>query len=427
MGIDPSKPSRWDALRKRAEEMLGAKPDLDGKRVEHDILRLIHELEVRHVELEIQGEELRAKNLELQEVLHRYSELYHKAPAGFVTLDVKGEIIEANNAAVEMLGLSRKSLVQMGFARLLHTEDRKKYVEILAELNGIPGGRARGELRLMRGRSTPFYAHVEVAPHKSAMGKMQGWLVAFIDISRSKNAENKLQEVCSRLEESQSRLKRLSARLLSAQEEERKRIAGELHDSIGQTLAAMKFSIEHSLGNNPVCKPEEATAMLDRLIPILQNAIEEVRNIYSGLRPVMLDDFGIIATLGWFCRQFAASFPGIHVELTIDIEEKDVPDGLKIVIFRIVQEALNNAAKHSHAEWVDLTLRGERGWVDLIVEDDGIGFSRQAPSQKSDDRAGIGLASMRERAELSGGVLSITSGVGTGARIEVKWDMGEYN
>jgi signal transduction histidine kinase len=261
-----------------------------------------------------------------------------------------------------------------------------------------------------------------VGPLKNGLGKVEGWLVAFVDIERSKKAESELQKACTRLEDSQKQLKTLSARLLSAQEEERKRIAGDLHDSFGQTLVAMKFRIEHTLGNARKGKSEEATALLEQLVPILQDAIDEVRNIYSGLRPAMLDDFGIVATIGWFCREFAGAFPNIHVEAGIDIEESDIPDSLKIVIFRIVQEALNNAARHSGAEWVDLSLKGERGWIGLVVEDDGIGFDAKNGDSWRMERAGIGLASMKERAELSGGSLSISSIKGTGTRIEVNWD-----
>jgi len=247
MATEPLKVSKWDDLRRRAESILAQAPNPDRRLGQENILRLIHELEVHQVELEVQGEEVRLKNIELQEVLQRYTELYHRAPAGFVSLNVKGRVIEANQAAVEMLGLSKSALKKMGFSRLVYLEDQVKYMEILGRLNRVPRERTRGDLRLMKGGVAPFYAHVEMAPLKNGLGEVVGWLVAFYDISRSKKAEYELQEVCARLEESQKQLKNLSARLLSAQEEERKRIAAELHDSFGQSLAAMKFSIEHAL------------------------------------------------------------------------------------------------------------------------------------------------------------------------------------
>jgi PAS domain S-box-containing protein len=414
--------SKWDDLRRRAESILGTSPGRDPEPGEYDILRLIHELEVHQVELEIQGEELRQKNVELVEIGERYMQLYQRAPVGFVSLNVKGRVLEANQAALEMLELPKSKIKNRGFSNLVHSEDQLDFLEILGKVNRVPSEKARGELRFMKAGVAPFYVHVEINPLKNGMGEVQGWLVAFIDITRSKKAETELHEVCARLEDSQGQLKRLSARLLSAHEEERKRLAGELHDSIGQTLAAMKFSIENTLGNTKRGKAEEANSLLEQLVPVLQSAIDEVRNIYSGLRPAMLDDLGIISTLGWFCRQFMATFPNIHVELTIDIDEADMPDGLKICIFRIVQEALNNAAKHSSAEWVDLSLRGERGWVDLVVEDDGIGFDLEDLNSHPVNRPGVGLASMKERAELSGGALSVLSAHGTGTRIEVRWD-----
>jgi signal transduction histidine kinase len=195
----------------------------------------------------------------------------------------------------------------------------------------------------------------------------------------------------------------------------------ELHDSFGQTLAAMKFSIENAIGKNRMQDPDETFRLMGRLIPIIQNAIVEVRNIYTGLRPTILDDLGIIATIEWFCREFRAVFPNLHVETVTTIEEEDVPKALKIVIFRIIQEAFNNAARHSRAKCVDLSLvRGRRG-IDLTIEDNGIGFDVKALALEKEPK-GMGITGMKERVELSGGTLSIESTTGLGTRIRATWE-----
>jgi PAS domain S-box-containing protein len=400
--------------------MLDGRSFLTDDLPEADLLQLFHELEVHQVELEIQGEELRLKNLELKELLYRYTDLYHQAPIGFVSLNTKGTIVEANQAASEMLGIPKDKLRRRGFSRLIHIEDQYSYFKLLNELNKIPFGKARGELRLVKDSISPFYVHIEIVPLKNDREKVEGWLVAFLDISRSKSAEEALHVVNGQLQDSQRQLKSLSARLLSVQEEERMRIATELHDSLGQTLAAIKFSVENVLENSQRHNPDEAFRLLERFIPVIQGSIDEVRNIYMGLRPVMLDDLGIVATIEWFCREFRTAFPNLRIEIATPIEEKDIPEDLKIVIFRIIQEALNNVAKHSRAKSANLSLVKNGDQIELTIEDNGVGFDVEALAQEEDLRS-VGLASMKERAEISGGTLFIKSIEGHGTSICAKW------
>jgi signal transduction histidine kinase len=284
------------------------------------------------------------------------------------------------------------------------------YFEILGQLTRRPKRRGRGELRLLRDSTFPFYAHLEAVPLRY-VDQPGCLLAAFVDITERKRAEDALQETYEQL-------RGLSARLLSVQEEERKRIARELHDSLGQTLAAMKFNVEHVLANREQYGREALFRFLERFIPIIQGAVHEVRTINSGLRPTVLDDIGIVAAIRWFCREFKEAWPKFRVEVSTEIEENEVPENLKIVIFRIIQEALNNAAKHSNAEWVNLSLvRGEKG-IDLMVRDGGIGFDVQAARK---GQSGMGLVSMRERAELTGGTFSIESVPGEGTVVKVCW------
>lgn len=415
---------KWVELRKLAETILHERSATAKTWEGVDLLHLIHELEIHQMELEIQGDELRLKTQELKELLHRYSDLYQNAPTGFVNLDTQGIIVEANHAAFEMLGSScfrsPKDLKNIGFSRFIHLEDHKRYYEVLKELSRVPGGKGRGELRLLKDFSAPFFAQLEIVPMKNVRNELEGWLVVFMDISRRLRTEESLQAACTELEQSRERLKNLSARLIKTQEEERRRIARELHDSFGQTLAAMKFSIENALENRNRHHPEEAFQLLEHLIPSIQGAIEEVRNIYTGLRPTILDDLGILATLNWFCRQFRTTLPNVHMETVLDIDEKDVPEHLKIVVFRIVQEALNNVTKHSRAEWVDLSLGKQGADLVLTIEDNGVGFDVAGfASEPYGPR--MGLMSMRERVELSDGSFTITSTKGQGTVVEAKW------
>ena len=223
------------------------------------------------------------------------------------------------------------------------------------------------------------------------------------------------------LAHSEEQLRLLSTQRLITQEEERRKIARELHDSIGQSLAAIKFKVENVLGKFDRHRDESVIESLEMIIPVVRSAMEEARRIYTGLRPTLLDDLGIIATLSWFCREFARTYRDICVEPQIEIEEEMIPERLKIVIFRIVQEALNNVARHSRAELVNLGLARKDGRIELTIEDNGVGFDLDATLAKSGNDKGLGIAGMKERTELAGGSFNIESIRGEGTVILATW------
>lgn len=224
------------------------------------------------------------------------------------------------------------------------------------------------------------------------------------------------------LRESKNAKRILSAQVMFAQEKERKRISSELHDSIGSTLSAIKFFIENAILHMNERAIEESAQMFRNVIPNIQSAIEEVRRISMDLRPAILDDCGAIATLTWFCRQFQAIYEHIRIELTLDIQENDIPATLKVVIFRIVQEAMNNCAKYSHANCTHISLVNTGKTIELAVEDNGQGFDHAEVCARSKSICGgMGLDSMRERAEFSGGKFSLVSAKGKGTSVRVVW------
>ncbi len=221
------------------------------------------------------------------------------------------------------------------------------------------------------------------------------------------------------LRESESALRRLSARLLSAQEEERKRIARELHDSIGSSLTGIKTFLQAALTRHRRGEPVEEA--LEHLLAVTEGAIEESRRIMTDLRPSILDDFGIVRTLGWFCREFVRMHPNVFVEEAVDLSEAEIPDTLRIVIFRVVQEAFHNIAKHSGAEYVTVDFRVREGRIHLAIEDNGRGFDVSAVLGLRQRGQGMGLTSMKERTELSGGVFEIQSVPGEGTVVRASW------
>jgi len=232
--------------------------------------------------------------------------------------------------------------------------------------------------------------------------------------------EQRVRERTVQLEKANEALRNLSSRLLSAHEEERKRIAGEIHDVLGSCLGAIKFMVEGATQQIAETPPVSTEALND-IVPVVQEGIEECRRIQQDLRPSMLDDLGLLPALSWFCRRFQTIYSGIHIEQENGIEETEIPDALKIAIYRVTQEGMNNIAKHSRASLVRLYLRKIDGRLELVLEDNGQGFNMEKVVGSESTKRGLGLTSMRERVELSGGLFTIESTEGKGTIIRASW------
>ncbi len=236
-----------------------------------------------------------------------------------------------------------------------------------------------------------------------------------------------LRKTESELRESENRYRKLSADLLNAHERERNRIALEVHDGMGASLVISKMKLEAALdemhdGNHP------EKGILESVIPIIQGAIEETRRIQMSLRPPMLDELGILATIDWFCGQFEATYPKIYIKKKINIKEQEVPESLKMVIFRVLQEALNNVAKHSQATGALFYLTKVKKSIQLIVQDNGRGFNpeRTYPRRSTQRGLGLGLDSMRERTHRAGGFFRIESRKRAGTVIKATWPIEQH-
>ncbi len=229
-----------------------------------------------------------------------------------------------------------------------------------------------------------------------------------IDVTLQKRSEKELRKA-------HDQVRFFASQCLTAQETERKRIAGELHDSIAASIAATKLRIEKI--EDDMKRGQAGPEALEDPVLKLMEINNEVRRIMSDLRPGILDDLGIVPAMEWLCREYQKTYPHISVEKQIKISEEDVPDPIKTPIFRISQEAMNNIAKYSHASLVNVSIRKEDSKMLLAVKDNGKGFDRETV------RKGMGLSTMRERAELSGGSFEIESMKGTGTVIRASWPL----
>ena len=331
---------------------------------------------------------------------HAYRVFVEAMNEGAVTLSLDGTILYCNGRFADMVKTDYEKVIGRSIHQFILPIDVFE-----SAFERSKRGKEKVEVLLKRKDKEPLPAYLSLNPLLE--DEVPGICVVVTDL-----------EV---LKESEKQLKYLASRLLAAHEEERKRIAGDIHDGLGSSLSQVKMQtegvlekVEKELGTN-IAEP------LKSIIPIIQECIDECRRLQLDLRPPMLDDLGISATLSWFCRRFNTIYPGIRVEQEIDIEEDEVPDLLKTVIFRITQEAMNNVAKHSKANLISLSLNGEGKKIELAIIDDGVGFNLEEMLTKERSSRGLGLESMRERTELSGGSFTIQSAQGQGTVIQASW------
>jgi signal transduction histidine kinase len=192
------------------------------------------------------------------------------------------------------------------------------------------------------------------------------------------------------------------------------RIANDLHDSIGQNLSAVKMSID--CARRAAGTDDECQRILSGALSRLQLSIDELRRIALDLRPSMLNDLGLRATMEWCCREFDECNPGLRLETHFDIADEAVPDSLRNDIYRLLQESLHNIDKHAAAQHVEVLFRRENGLLLLSVRDDGCGFDMAGKGG-----VGMGLFSMQARIVRSGGRVNIYSKAGAGTHIIFRW------
>jgi PAS domain S-box-containing protein len=322
-------------------------------------------------------------------------------------------VTDVNSATELVTGVPRDQLVGSDFSDYFTdpVKAREGYRTVFAKRSVRDYPLA---IRHRSGMITDVLYHATVYGNEA--GEIQGVFAAARDITELKRAEEALGE-------SESRLRSLSSQLLSVQENERRRVARELHDGIGQMLTAIKFKVENFLHEQGKSKARANAKSLEAIIPMIREGMEEARRIQTDLRPSVLDDLGILAALSWLCRNFEATYSHIHIEKQTHIQEEEVPLLLKTVIYRVSQEALNNIAKHSKADLARLSLKKIGDKIELKIEDNGMGFDLEQTLSPERARRGMGLDSMRERAELSGGAFAVQSTKGKGTTIKVNWPL----
>lgn len=231
-----------------------------------------------------------------------------------------------------------------------------------------------------------------------------GLLVAGFSILRISRLELHSRRERERAENAEYELRRLSQQLVGSHEEERKALSRELHDEVGQALTALRMD----LGNLAAARSDSGHLFQERLAEIkllLERTMQIVRDLAMGLRPSMLDDLGLVPALEWQVREFSRR-SGIAADLNVDGTLDTLPEGHRTCVYRVVQEALTNCARHAQAGHVRVVLHGSPSQLVLTIQDDGVGLPAQERSRLG---RGLGLIGIGERVRALGGSMEIVS------------------
>ena len=243
------------------------------------------------------------------------------------------------------------------------------------------------------------------------MALYTGLSVAVLSVSLTRRLEKKYQQEHEETLAAKGDLQRLSARLVAAQEQERQTLSRELHDQVGQTLTAIKIDLSRA-EQGLLPSQADLSERLRRARQGAEETLEIIRRMSMLLRPSMLDDLGLSAALGWYTKQFSAS-TSIRVNLNDDGSADRLPEADKTSLYRIVQEALTNCARHAEARSVQIRLASEDHQYTVRIEDDGKGFVPKRAAR------GLGLVGMEERVTEMGGALDLKSAPGAGTQIAI--------
>jgi signal transduction histidine kinase len=228
---------------------------------------------------------------------------------------------------------------------------------------------------------------------------------------------------------SQRELGELSNQLVDAQELERKRIAQDLHDSVGQALTAIKYSLENAGVLLERERSVEAATLIETSARRVREVLVDVRNISMNLRPAVLDDLGAASAIRYLCREWNETYTGVVLTTDIEVDDGQIPDTLGIDVFRSVQELLNNVARHAHAAKVRVGMVLKDACLSVLVSDDGDGFDPVRPGAAPGAivRESRGLRGLRERTERLGGAYRIDSTPGQGTAVRLEWPLAGHH
>jgi len=440
-------------LRARAETRLKqqqAKMKPPAGKTLADSQRLLHELQVHQIELEMQNAELLKSRNETEVLLDKYTDLYDFAPIGYFSLTRQGRIQEVNLTGATLLGTDRSSLINRPLSSFVAVSSRDLFLAFLKTLL-TASEKNVCELKLQKSDGSLFWAHLHGGSETDQADTLAVCRIAISDITSLKLAQeahyrleiltatnlelkteiSKRKVIEASLKKSEQhkshlldesrrlhgQLRDFSHRIIETREEERKLISRDLHDEITQLLAGINVNLE-TLAKDATVTPRLLRQKISRTQRIVETAVETIHEFAHKLRPTSLDDLGLIITLHAYLNDFLKK-TGIRVSFKTFAEVEKMSNIQRTTLYRIVKEALINIEKHAKAKQVEVSIRKINDFVHLEISDDGKAFDVVQMQAKKGSKH-LGIIGIREQAEKVGGELTIQSAPGLGTKIIVR-------
>jgi len=374
----------------------------------------------------------RARGAKLDDATRRLGAIVESSNDAILSITPDGFVTTWNIGAEQMFGYAASEMIGGSILTLIPDDLQRDKAWLLSTVRGAHDIHTYEAERLTKDGQR-IDVSVTLSPLKDSVGQFVGMSKIIRDISEQKRVEKllrqgrealemKVQERTAELSSANSSLRELSSRLMQVQEEERSRLARDLHDEIGQLLTALKIDlqeVQHGEIGQALAGPlKDSLDLVDQLL-------SQVRTLALDLRPSLLDDLGLVPALRWYGNRQARR-NGWTLSITAEGMAERIPAAIEVACFRVVQEALTNIAKYAEAKTIDLTLSRHRQEIMLVVRDDGVGFDVAAARQRAQVGESIGLLSMEERVRLAGGHLMISSTPGQGCRLEFHFPLTQH-
>lgn len=418
--VNPQERERWQASLGQSATRYFFETQFyhrDGKRiwVEHNVHLVRNQQEhILYYEGILQDiTERKRAEIALLESEERFRTIVEQSPISIQVMTPDGWTIQVNRAWEKLWGVTAADVKNYN---LLHDEQvislgMMPYLErgFAGETVLMPPVAYHTPESLKIGRRRWFQARVY--PVRGERGEIRNVIMMYEDITEQQWATEDLQ--------------RLSLELMNAQETERKHVSQELHDELGQALTAMRINFDMLEKELPPVSGPTGRERLAELNLLVDETLEHVRELSHTLRPTMLDEMGLVPTLRWYAGRYAERL-GIPVEFDVtNLEDRPAAE-IETTLYRIVQEALTNIARHAQARRVHLHLTGQESRVSALIEDDGLGFDVQKRLVTGIASSGMGLFGMRERVALWGGTFTVQSRPGQGTRLFVELPLSPH-
>ncbi len=342
----------------------------------------------------------------LRETEKHFRKIFEEAAIGMCLVDMEGFILDSNSALMELLGYSKEEMFKKSFKDLTHPDDLPKSISLFQELARGNRESYTREKRYICKDGQIVWGQVTVSILRGPRREPQFAIIMTQDVTQRKKGEQEIQA-------NQEQLQSLTSELSLTEERERRRLATDLHDHIGQALAVSKIKLgvlQKTVGVSELATP------LGEVRELIEKMIQDTRSLTFELSLPVLYELGFEAAVEWFAKHVRAQH-GIQVDVQHEMKPIPMTDEIKVLLFRSVRELMMNIVKHAQAMHARVTIarRGDR--VDIEVSDDGVGIADFKGFAKSGGNGGFGLFSIRERLHYLGGRVDMTSKQDKGTRV----------